>query len=108
MNMLMGATPTEQILSFTSFHCSFPTMPIDNHNGRHYDEMIRYQNNMELYRACNECKSAQSDLRSAKQKVDSAQFALRSAQRRIPELHQEQSRIFASRSAIFIFFDFGV
>lgn len=89
MNMLMGSTPTEQILSFSSFYCSWPHQPMDNHDGRYWDEMARYRNNLDIYNACQECEAAKKDLKRANSQVNSASNELARATKRVPQLKQE-------------------
>ena len=88
MNHLLGATPTETLLNQMSFYCSYPRY-VDNNDGRHYDEWIRYNNQMEVYSACQDCDRAKGALRSAHRQVDSARSAVRRAERKIPQLRQE-------------------
>jgi len=91
-NMFLGATPTEQLLDMMSFHCSWPRRPIDNNNGHYWDEMQRYNNQMRLYEACNQCENAKSQLRSASSRTSRARATLRSAQGQVSRLQRELNK----------------
>ncbi|CAE7677016.1 unnamed protein product [Symbiodinium sp. CCMP2456] len=88
MNHLWGATSTETLLNQMSFSCPYPRY-VDNNDGQHYDEWIRYNNQQEVYSACKACERAKDTLQSAHRQVYSAQSAVRRAERRIPELRRE-------------------
>lgn len=51
----------------------------------------RYQRELEVYRACQACQSAKSDLRSAERQTEAAQSGLSRSQSRVTQLRQELS-----------------
>jgi len=87
---MLGADSTERMLGFMT-HCSYPTYPHDNGDGSNYDEMARYQQNLQLHDACKECDRAKDDLRRAQSKSNRADQDLRSGQQKPGQLRSEKA-----------------
>jgi hypothetical protein len=92
-HMLLGATPTEQLLdNMMIFFCTWPIRPVQAAGGEWRGKMQRYNNQMREYNACNKCHNAKSQLRSANSRTKKARSGLRSAQGQLTRLQQEMSK----------------